>query len=172
MPKKRATACHNSPTFQQLWDTLGSKLTEAAREQLPSKQWVVGSNPTRDTTRVLNTLLNFSHCSLLSFDLPERTLSLSSPVLPPLATGPGSSWQSRQRHGRGQDAPPVCYRLGVAGAGREGALCPYRGDAGQAQEGVAWVVPVWGSLVRYGLPGPGPAYLAGRMVVSPALRIG
>ena len=48
MGKKRATALPNSPTFQQLWDALGSKLIEAAQGRLPSKQRVVGSNPPRD----------------------------------------------------------------------------------------------------------------------------
>ena len=47
MPK-RAPASHDSPTLQQLWDALGSKLIEAPQEQLSSKQRVVGSNPSRD----------------------------------------------------------------------------------------------------------------------------
>ena len=32
--KQRAPALPDSPTFQQLWDTLGSKLIESAREHL------------------------------------------------------------------------------------------------------------------------------------------
>jgi hypothetical protein len=46
--KQRATALPNSPTLPQLWDALGSKLTGAAHGQMPSKQRVVGSNPSRD----------------------------------------------------------------------------------------------------------------------------
>jgi len=45
---KRATALPNSPTLQQLWDALGSKLIEAAQGRFPSKQRGVGSNPSRD----------------------------------------------------------------------------------------------------------------------------
>ena len=48
MHNKRATALLNSPTQPQLWDALGSKLNEAAQGKLPSKQQVVGSNPSRD----------------------------------------------------------------------------------------------------------------------------
>jgi len=51
--KQRATALPNSPTFQQLWDALGSKLIEAAQGQLSSKQRVVSSNLARDATKVL-----------------------------------------------------------------------------------------------------------------------
>ncbi len=50
MPRKGATALPNSPTLLQLWDALGSKLIEAAQGQLPSKQLVEGSNPSRDST--------------------------------------------------------------------------------------------------------------------------
>ncbi len=45
-----ATALPNSPTLSQLWEALGSKLIETAEGQLPSKQRVVGSNPSRDAT--------------------------------------------------------------------------------------------------------------------------
>ncbi len=55
---KRATALSNSPTLQQLWDALGSKLIEAAQGQLPSKQRVVGSNPARDA-RIATIFLHF-----------------------------------------------------------------------------------------------------------------
>ena len=34
MVKKRAPALPDSPTLQQLWDALGSKLIEAAQERL------------------------------------------------------------------------------------------------------------------------------------------
>ena len=47
-PKQRADALPDSPTLLQLWDALGSKLIEAAREQTSSKQRVVGSSPSRD----------------------------------------------------------------------------------------------------------------------------
>jgi hypothetical protein len=50
MAKKRTTALSNSPTLLQLWDALGSKLVEATQGQLPSKQRVVGSNPSRDAS--------------------------------------------------------------------------------------------------------------------------
>jgi hypothetical protein len=42
--KQRAPALPNSPTFQQLWDTLGSKLIEAAQEHLLYTQEVRGSS--------------------------------------------------------------------------------------------------------------------------------
>ena len=38
MEKDRATALPLSPIPPQLWDTLGSKLNQSKREQLPSKQ--------------------------------------------------------------------------------------------------------------------------------------
>jgi len=50
--KERATALPNSATFQQLWDALGSRLIETAQGQMPSKQRVVGSNPSRDATNL------------------------------------------------------------------------------------------------------------------------
>jgi len=40
---------HDSPTFQQLWDALGSKLIETAREHLTFNQGVTGSRPVRPT---------------------------------------------------------------------------------------------------------------------------
>jgi hypothetical protein len=45
MKKQRAPALPNSPTFQQLWDALGSRLFESAREHLPYTQGVSGSSP-------------------------------------------------------------------------------------------------------------------------------
>jgi len=45
MPKTRVPALPNSPSFQQLWEALGSKLMDAAQEKLPSKQVVAGSSP-------------------------------------------------------------------------------------------------------------------------------
>ncbi len=52
MKNQRADDYHDSLTLQQLWDALGSKLIEAAQGQLPSKQRVVGSNPSRDATKL------------------------------------------------------------------------------------------------------------------------
>jgi len=43
--KQRAPALPNSPTFQQLWDTLGSKLIETVQERLSYTQEVRGSSP-------------------------------------------------------------------------------------------------------------------------------
>ena len=40
---------HNSVTFQRLWDTLGSKLIEAAQGHLIFNQSVTGSRPARPT---------------------------------------------------------------------------------------------------------------------------
>ena len=40
---------HDSPTFQQLWDALGSKLIEAAQGCLTFNQGVAGSRPARPT---------------------------------------------------------------------------------------------------------------------------
>jgi hypothetical protein len=45
MKKQRAPALPNSPTFQQLWDALGSRLFESAREHLLDTQGVSGSSP-------------------------------------------------------------------------------------------------------------------------------
>ncbi len=43
--KQRAPALSNSPTFQQLWDALGSKLIETAQGHLLYTQGVRGSSP-------------------------------------------------------------------------------------------------------------------------------
>ena len=56
MKNKRATALSNSPTLLQLWEALSSKLIEATQGQLPSKQRVVGSNPSRDALALLSAL--------------------------------------------------------------------------------------------------------------------
>ena len=45
MPKQRVSALPNSPSFQELWEALGSKLMDAARGSLSSKQVVAGSSP-------------------------------------------------------------------------------------------------------------------------------
>lgn len=47
MGKKRTTNHHESATFQQLWNDLGSKLIQAAQEQLSLNQQVQGSIPWR-----------------------------------------------------------------------------------------------------------------------------
>ena len=38
MAKRRVPALPDSPSFQQLWEALGSKLMDAAQGKLPSKQ--------------------------------------------------------------------------------------------------------------------------------------
>ena len=43
--QKGAPASSNSPTLQQLWDALGSKLEEAAQGHLLYTQGVRGSSP-------------------------------------------------------------------------------------------------------------------------------
>jgi hypothetical protein len=45
MKKQRAPAFSDSTTFHQLWDALGSKLIESAREHLLYTQGVSGSSP-------------------------------------------------------------------------------------------------------------------------------
>jgi len=47
--EERVPDYHNSPTFQQLWDALGSKLIEAAQGHLTFNQGVTGSRPVRPT---------------------------------------------------------------------------------------------------------------------------
>ena len=47
--EERVPDYHNSPTFQQLWDALGSKLIEAAQGHLTFNQGVAGSRPARPT---------------------------------------------------------------------------------------------------------------------------
>lgn len=51
--KQRAPALPDSTTFQQLWDTLGSKLIKAAQEHLLYTQGVIGSSPLPPTTHHL-----------------------------------------------------------------------------------------------------------------------
>jgi hypothetical protein len=54
MAKQRVSASPNSPSFQQLWESLGSKLIEAAQGSLLPKQRVVSSNLiTRSAASVL-----------------------------------------------------------------------------------------------------------------------
>jgi hypothetical protein len=50
MAKQRAPALPDSPTFQQLWEALGSKLIEAAQERLLYTQGVTGSSPVPPTS--------------------------------------------------------------------------------------------------------------------------
>ncbi len=47
--EERVPDCHNSTSFQQLWDALGSKLIEAAQGSLTFNQGVTGSRPVRPT---------------------------------------------------------------------------------------------------------------------------
>ncbi len=53
MVKKRAAALTNFPPMPQLCGVFPSKLAEVTSERLPSKQRVEGSNPSRDSTKVL-----------------------------------------------------------------------------------------------------------------------
>ena len=48
--QKGAPALSNSPTLQQLWDALGSKLIEATEGRLLYTQGVRGSSPLPPTT--------------------------------------------------------------------------------------------------------------------------
>ena len=52
MKKQRAPALPNYPTFQQLWDALGSKLIESTREHLFYTQDVAGSILYRPPSRL------------------------------------------------------------------------------------------------------------------------
>ena len=56
--KQRAPALPDSPTFQQLWDTLGSKLIESAQEHLLYTQEVTGSSPVPPTKHNFSTHKN------------------------------------------------------------------------------------------------------------------
>jgi len=47
--KQRAPASPDSPTFQQLWDALGSKLIETAQGHVLYTQGVRGSSPLSPT---------------------------------------------------------------------------------------------------------------------------
>jgi len=47
--EERVPDYHNSTSFQQLWDALGSKLIEAAQGSLTFNQGVTGSRPVRPT---------------------------------------------------------------------------------------------------------------------------
>ena len=47
--KQRAPALPDSPTFQQLWDALGSRLIETAHGHLLYTQGVTGSSPVPPT---------------------------------------------------------------------------------------------------------------------------
>ena len=51
--KQRAPALPDSPTFQQLWDALGSKLIETAQGHMLHTQGVRGSSPLPPTFIVL-----------------------------------------------------------------------------------------------------------------------
>ena len=72
--EQRADALPNSPTLLQLWDALGSKLFEAAQGQLPSKQRVVGSNPSRDATKLTRVTASYSNALLRNKVIASQTL--------------------------------------------------------------------------------------------------
>ena len=50
--KERATALTDPELVDQLCDLFMSKLAKRLEEQLPSKQWVPGSSPGRDATKL------------------------------------------------------------------------------------------------------------------------
>ena len=50
MAKRRVPALPDSASFQQLWEALGSRLMDAAKGNLPSKQVVAGSSPVSRST--------------------------------------------------------------------------------------------------------------------------
>jgi len=52
--KQRAPALPDSPTFQQLWDALGSKLIETAQGHLLYTQEVRGSSPLPPTPTLVD----------------------------------------------------------------------------------------------------------------------
>ena len=54
--KQRAPALPDSPTFQQLWDALGSRLIETAQEHLLYTQGVTGSSPVPPTIETRGSL--------------------------------------------------------------------------------------------------------------------
>ena len=53
MVEKRAAALTNSPPLPQLCGAFPSSLADVKSKRLPSKQRVEGSNPSRDSTKVL-----------------------------------------------------------------------------------------------------------------------
>jgi len=56
--KQRAPALPVSPTFQQLWDALGSKLIETAQGHMLYTQGVTGSSPVLPTICLPNAIKN------------------------------------------------------------------------------------------------------------------
>jgi hypothetical protein len=48
MRRNTPTALTKTPELPELWGVVGSKLKEPSKGRLPSKQSVVGSNPTGD----------------------------------------------------------------------------------------------------------------------------
>jgi hypothetical protein len=83
--KQRAPALPDSPTFQQLWDALGSKLIEAAQERLLYTQEVRGSSPLPPTTEL------HQDSSLTAF---THHLTRDASPLPPILTTPPRSKSS------------------------------------------------------------------------------
>jgi len=80
MVKERATDYQNFPTFQQLWEALGSKLIEAAQGRLTLNQPVTGSSPVRltlDTKFFLNGTLDAPEDQLID----RKALSIDKAFL-------------------------------------------------------------------------------------------
>ncbi len=67
--KQRAPALPVSPTFQQLWDALGSKLIETAKGNLLYTQGVRGSSPLSPT--ILNSPNERLHPYQNNADFPK-----------------------------------------------------------------------------------------------------
>ena len=63
--KQRAPALPDSPTSQQLWDALGSRLIETAQGHMSYTQEVTGSSPLPPTTK----LFFCTHTSSLIFSI-------------------------------------------------------------------------------------------------------
>ena len=69
--KQRAPALPNSPTFQQLWDALGSKLIETTQGNLLYTQEVRGSSPLPPTIASILAAFPFPHLlKILNHYLP------------------------------------------------------------------------------------------------------
>ena len=90
MPKERVPALPNSPSFQQLWEALGSKLIDAAQGKLPSKQAVAGSSPVsrssfelRGARSRLSSIFNWLSCR--GFPSPSAKLSCNHAGFRPAA---------------------------------------------------------------------------------------
>jgi hypothetical protein len=99
MAKQRAPASPDSPTFQQLWEALGSKLVEAAQERLFYTQGVTSSSLVPPTTSPLPD----SHIYTFS----PGTSRWSSPLPPTSTTPPESLSLTAFTHHSTRDASPL-----------------------------------------------------------------